>query len=295
MLAQTYAHSSQNLKEKRHDFSSYFTKVNEASSWLKANIPSSPKVIISLTGAIEIPSNMISEQISIKSSEIPHFPTAMAEGHSGELIFGKMKGKDIVVLQGRYHYYEGLSPQRVVFPYFVLKEIGARYLITCNAAGGINYNFCPGNIMLIEDHINHMGNNPLIGIAIQKKEKQFTNMTKAYDPFLQNLAKENAKKLEIELKKGVYLATSGPNYESKSEIKAFRTWGADAVGMSTAFEVIACNFLEIKVLAFSGITNLAADIHEGEMKHKEVLEAMKIMKPKLSSLIVKCTEEILNL
>ena len=146
--------------------------------------------------------------------------------------------------------------------------------------------------MLITDHINALGDNPLRGIAIQRKEKQFPSMTEAYSPQLQDLARRAAERNHIELKEGVYIATTGPNFETKSEIKAFRTMGADVVGMSTVFETIACNFLEMQVLAFSGITNPAADRHTGTMTPKEVIEAMSVLGPRLAALMFTVAEEL---
>ncbi len=267
------------------DFSSYFPRVEEAVSWLEQRISIKPRVVVVLSGGLGAFADGMTDVVEVSAADIPHFPTASAEGHSGKLLFGRKEGVPIVVLQGRYHYYEGHAPQMVVFPYFVLAGLGAQELITTNAVGGVNSDFAPGDIMLVTDHINMMGINPLIGIAIQRATDQFTSMTDAYSAELSEIAREAAKRLKIDLKEGVYLATSGPSYETKAEVAAFRQMGADAVGMSTVPAVIAANFLGLRVLTFSCIANPAADLHEGKMSHQEVLDAMNAMAPKMVALL----------
>ena len=276
------------------NFESYFEKVQIAAKFLDKKVKTNPKLLIVLTAGVEGPIDEMQDILEIDSQDIPYFVKAKAKGHAGKLIFGKLDGHDIVLMKGRYHYYEGNSAQAVVFPYFVLNALGVESIITLNAVGGINHGFNPGDIMLTTDHINHFGDNPLRGLAIQFPEKQFTDMTDAYSKEYQNLAKDVASSLEIDLKEGVYIGVAGPNYETKSEIKMFRYFGADTIGMSTIFEVLACNFLNMKVLAFNCITNKAADLHEGNMNHEEVLEALNAMGPKLSSLTTNCAKAILN-
>ena len=275
-------------------FEDYFMKVKQAASWFKSKVKINPKLMIVLTGGIDGPEDEIEDKVVVRAFDVPNFPTARAEGHEGKLIFGMLDDEPVVLLKGRYHSYEGHLPQEVVFPYFVMCELGVKSLITTNAVGGIRDDLNAGDIMLITDHINAMGDNPLKGVAIQRSENQFTDMTSAYCPESFEIVRCEASRLGIHLKEGVYLATSGPNYETKTEIKMFRSWGADAVGMSTVFEVIACNFLKIDVLAFSCIANPAADRHEGEMGHAEVLAAMKAAGPKLSSLVSACARKILS-
>ena len=273
----------------------YFDKVEESSQWLiEKTGGAAPKMIITLTAGIEKMLDEVSDKIVISSDEVPHFPTAHVEGHSGKIIFGKYKGSDVVLMQGRYHYYEGLPPQKVVFPYFVFNKMGAKYLVTTNAVGGIREDLNSGDIMMVTDHINYMANNPLINLAFQFPTNQFTDMTAPYSPELREVAQKNAGRLGIELKEGVYIANPGPSYETKAEIKAYRHWGADAVGMSTVFEVIAANYLKMKVLAFSGIANPAADRHTGNMNHHEVEENMQAMGEKLSTLTAACAEDMLT-
>ncbi|OGQ44588.1 MAG: hypothetical protein A3H42_04095, partial [Deltaproteobacteria bacterium RIFCSPLOWO2_02_FULL_46_8] len=227
---------------------------------------------------------------SLKSVNIPHFPKPKAEGHAGEVIFGNWNSLPVAVLKGRSHFYEGLTPQEVVYPYFVLNELGAKLLVTTNAVGGIRSDLEAGDIMVVEDQINMMGTSPLIGLSVQRSENQFLSMQKAFDPELIALTESVAKKQKIKLKRGVFLGTTGPNYETPAEIKAFRNLGADSIGMSTVFEVIAARFLKLRVLALNIITNPSADRHMGEMKHSEVLSAMQ----KAEAKVLKLLEGIFN-
>lgn len=263
----------------------YFKQVTEASQFLRKTIKIQPQLILVLSGGLDAFIKGLTDTQILPSTEIPHFPKARAEGHKGELIFGRFEKFPLVVLKGRFHFYEGLSPQAVVFPYFVLHELGARILVTTNAVGGVREDLNAGDILLVEDHINLMGTNPLIGLAVQRNEDQFPSMQEAYDLKLRKLAEAAAKQKQIPLKKGIYLANPGPSYETPAEIKMYRQWGADTVGMSTVFEVIAARFLKMRALTFNIITNPSADRHSGVMKHEEVLAAMKQAQNKVVALL----------
>lgn len=273
----------------------YFKKVSESAAYLREKIPVQPKCIVVLSGGLEAFVEKVQKPVKLLSTEIPHFPKARAEGHKGELIFGLYDKLPVAVLKGRYHYYEGLTPQEVVFPYFVLHAIGAKILVTTNAVGGVRADLNSGDLMLVEDHINMMGTNPLIGLAVQRKQDQFTSMQNAYDAELRNAAEKVAQKNGIELKKGVYLANPGPSYETPAEIKVYRSMGGDTVGMSTLFEVIAARFLQMRVLTLNIITNPSSDRHTGEMKHEEVLEAMKKAQKNVVTLLDGVAGEIANI
>ncbi|MFH1830327.1 MAG: purine-nucleoside phosphorylase [Pseudomonadota bacterium] len=273
-------------------FETYFERVEQSASWLKNKVEIKPHAIIILSAGLDGFVKDVDEAHIVPAEEIPNFPRALAQGHSGCLIFGNMKGVPIVVLSGRFHFYEGHHPADIVLPYFVLEQMGARSLITTNAAGGVNKSFRPGDIMLVTDHINMMGINPLIGIAVQRDEDQFTSLIHAYDENLQKIAQQVARKIGLKLKQGIYLATSGPSYETKAEVTAFRKLGADAVGMSTVPEVIAANFLGLRVLSLSCIANFASDLHEGRMTHAAVLKAMKELAPKAVKLLEGIVEEL---
>lgn len=266
-------------------FENYFQEVSEAACFLKGKIQGKPGVALVLSGGLGKFADALEKKIVIPSSAIPHFPKAKAEGHKGELVFGRKSGLDLVCLRGRYHYYEGLSPQEVVFPYFVLKELGVDILITTNAVGGIRLDLNVGDVVAVEDHINHMGSNPLIGIAVQRSDNQFPSMQQAYDPQLLRLAGEVAKSQGLELKRVVYLGSPGPSYETPAEIRMFRQFGGDTVGMSTIFGVIAANYLNMRVLTFNIIANVSADRHAGRMTHSEVLAAMQGAESKVVKLL----------
>jgi purine-nucleoside phosphorylase len=271
----------------------YFAKVDESATYLAERLGKEPKLLIVLTAGINGPLDLLEDKVEISSTEIPYFPVARVPGHEGKLIFGKLDGVEIVLMKGRYHFYEGLTAQEVVFPYFVLNKLGVKSVITMNAVGGIRKDLDVGDIMLVKDHINLLGDNPLKGIAVRRSYDQFTDMTEAYDRGYQAFARELASDSQMVLKEGVYLAVSGPNYETKAEIGMMRAMGADFVGMSTVFEVIACKFLGMKVLAFSLITNPAADRHQGGMSHEEVREALENMSPRVSGFVTGCAKRII--
>lgn len=274
------------------EFESYFQNVSESSAWLKKHVSITPRIAVILSAGLGKFADLLENPVHIKSSDIPHFPEARAEGHKGTITFGTVNGVPVVALAGRFHYYEGHLPQNVVFPLFVLAKMGAKVLVATNASGGINRKFKAGDLMMVTDHINMMGINPLVGIALRRSKDQFTDMTSAYDLGLQKIAERTAKKIGINLKKGVYVGTSGPNYETRAETRAFRIFGADAVGMSTVPEVIAANFLGMRVLTLSCIANPAADLHKGNMSHKEVLDAMQKLAPRVVKLLKAIIEEI---
>ncbi len=222
--------------------------------------------------------------ICIPYADIPGFPRSTAPGHEGKIYFGTIKGRKVYCLAGRFHCYEGYSANEVVFSVRALSSCGVKKLIVTNAAGGINTSFKPGELMLITDHINFLPN-PLIGKNDDSLGPRFPDMTYAYSPALCKIAREEARKNSIELREGVYIAVSGPSYETPAEISAFRTLGADAVGMSTVPEVIAANHLGMNVLGISLITNMAAGVLEKRLTGEEVIEAGKNAAPYFERLV----------
>ena len=215
----------------------------------------------SLTGATAIP-----------YEEIPYFPRSTAIGHRGELVIGSAEGVPIAVMNGRVHYYEGYSLQQVVFPVRVLGRLGVKILVQTNAAGAVNVNFRPGELMMISDHINYMGDNPCIGPNEDSLGLRFFDMTEPYDPKLREIAEKACWKAGVQARHGVYIAFTGPSYESSAEIRAARALGADAVGMSTVPETIAARHMGLRVLGISCITNMAAGVLKKPLDHREVLE-----------------------
>lgn len=274
------------------DLRTYFPDVDEAADWIRRKAPVAPHVAVVLSGGLGAFAEGLEGKHEIVAADVPHFPRSRAEGHAGKLVFGTCAGVPCVALAGRVHCYEGHAPQAVVFPTFVLAKLGVKALVTTNAVGGVNAGFKPGDIMMVEDHINMMGVNPLIGLAIQRATDQFTSLTDAYDAKLRKIAERVAAAQKLALRRGVYLATSGPSYETKAEVRAFRQMGADAVGMSTVPEIIAANFMGMRCLTFSCIANPAADLHIGTMTHAEVLAAMNAMAPKMVALLRGVVEAI---
>lgn len=263
----------------------YFQHVTEAAQFLRGKIKNAPKVVVVLSGGMEGFVAAMTDTVTVSAADIPHFPTTRVEGHAGKLTFGNYAGVPLVALQGRYHYYEGHSPQDVVFPYFVLNALGATTAITTNAVGGIRETLNVGDIVVVTDHINMMGSNPMIGLAMSRTSKQFTSMQDAYSKELREVAHQVAQAEGIQLKEGVYLGNPGPSYETPAEIRMYRQMGADTVGMSTIFETIACNFLGMKVLSLNCISNVSADRFQGQMSHDHVIKAMKDMQPKVVKLL----------
>ena len=202
-------------------------------------------------------------------SQIPGFPTSTVPGHEGQFVYGKLKGRKIICMQGRLHYYEGYSMDQLSSPIQLMRFLGISTLFITNAAGGINTLYRPGDFMLIADHINFIGTNPLIGKG-DENGLLFTDMSAVYDPSLRSKIRAWAKDSDITLHEGIYLATTGPCYETPAEIRAFATIGADAVGMSTVPEAIIARQLGLRIIGFSCITNLAAGLSDGPLSHDEV-------------------------
>lgn len=232
------------------------------------------------------------DTISISYGDIPGFQKSNVQGHAGKLVFAEFKGKKIVFMQGRYHFYEGHSMQTVTYPVKVMKKLGVKTLVVTNAAGAVNENFNPADLMIITDHINFLGTNPLIGANDDTLGTRFPDMSEVYKKDLVAKAEQCAKELGINIRKGVYVATTGPSYETPTEVKMLRLLGADAVGMSTVPEAIVANYCGIKVLGISCLTNYASGITDTPLTHKEVIEAADVAKENFQSLLAKILETI---
>jgi len=224
--------------------------------------------------------------------EIEGFPRPTVEGHKGKMVFAEIGDKKVLMFQGRFHFYEGYSMKEVIVIPRIAKLLGAKLYLVTNAAGGINPNFKPGDLMAISDHLNLMGTNPLIGKNDEIFGPRFPDMTDAYNPRLREKLIETGKDLGIDLKTGVYAALTGPSYETPAEIKMLKTLGADAVGMSTVPEVIAARHSNIKVVGISCITNLAAGVSENPLSHEEVLETTEKVKYHFGKLIIRFIETV---
>ncbi|MBO0482182.1 purine-nucleoside phosphorylase [Candidatus Enterococcus courvalinii] len=226
----------------------------------------------------------IEDAITIPYDKIPFFPVSTVVGHAGQLVYGTLSGKKVLAMQGRFHFYEGHSMQTVTYPVRVLGALGAHSVIVTNACGGVNESFVPGDLMLISDHINFTGTNPLIGPNEDEIGPRFPDMSQAYTPAYRESAKEVANKLGLDLKEGVYMGYSGPTYETPAEIKMSRVMGADAVGMSTVPEVIVAAHGGLNVLGISCITNLAAGM-QANLNHDEVVETTERVKQSFKALV----------
>ncbi|WP_019553843.1 purine-nucleoside phosphorylase [Propionispira raffinosivorans] len=255
--------------------------------YLKSKVKITPEIGIILGSGLGMLAQEITEQTVVPYSEIPHFPQSTVVGHKGQFIFGYLAGKAVVCMDGRFHYYEGYDLQQVTLPVRVMKKIGISKLIVTNAAGGINADFMPGDLMLIRDHINLLGVNPLRGKNEETFGERFPDMSEAYANELRTLALAAADELKINLRQGIYVAMSGPSYETPAEIKYAKMIGADAVGMSTVPEVIVAVHCGLKVLGISCVTNMAAGISKQKLNHKEVMETAEIAKEKFMGLVKK--------
>ena len=228
---------------------------------------------------------MIDVDHAIPYSEIPGFPVSTAPGHASRLVFGRINGYELIILQGRFHFYEGYSMEQITFYIRVLNTLGLKTLILTNASGGVNRSFNPGDLMLLSDHINLTGQNPLIGPNDDSIGARFPDMTKAYAPKLRQLAKDAAAPLGIRLQEGVYAWMTGPSYETPAEIRMLDIIGADSIGMSTVPEAIAAVHCGIEVLAISCITNMAAGVLDQPITAEEVMETGAEKAPEFSALI----------
>ena len=232
------------------------------------------------------------DSIAIPYSEIPGFHKSEVQGHKGRLVFTEIKGKKVVIMQGRYHFYEGYSMQTATYPIKVMKKLGVKTLILTNAAGSIRPDFTPGDLMLITDHINNMGANPLIGANDETLGTRFPDMSEVYNKNLIEKAEKAAKELKINYQKGIYIATTGPSYETPAEIQAYKIWGASAVGMSTVPEAIVANYCGIKVMGISCLTNYAAGVSNSPLNHQEVIDTAARVKNNFKELLLKLIEVI---
>ncbi len=247
-------------------------KITAAADYLMDRVPNRPTVALVLGSGLGDYANTLENAVRIPYAEIPNFPQPTVEGHTGAFVFGRKQGKDVVVLQGRVHYYEGLSMAEITLPVRVLAAMGVKTLALTNAAGGINLGYKPGTLMLIADHINFSGANPLIGKNLEKFGPRFPDVSDLYTASLREKIRAKADEHQIPLEEGVYLMCSGPNYETPAEIRAFRILGADAVGMSTVPEALVAGHSGMQVVGVSCITNMAAGVLPVKLKHSEVME-----------------------
>ncbi|HLR63358.1 MAG TPA: purine-nucleoside phosphorylase [Lentibacillus sp.] len=251
------------------------TTIMEAASYINEKISNAPAIGLILGSGLGVLADEIDNPVTVSYKDIPHFPESTVMGHKGQLVTGELEGKQVVAMQGRFHYYEGYSMQQVTFPVRVMKELGIDSIIVTNAAGGINKVFNPGDLMLITDHVNNMGDNPLLGPNDETLGERFPDMSQVYDEVYFRHAKDCASALGLTVQEGVYVGNTGPTYETPAEINMLRTLGGDAVGMSTVPEVIVSGHAGLRVLGISCISNMAAGILDQPLTHNEVIETTK--------------------
>lgn len=266
--------------------------LDEATSYIKSKVSLQPTVGIILGTGLGSLVDGIEMTGTVDYDKIPHFPVSTVESHAGRLLFGKLRGKSVVCMQGRFHFYEGYTMKQIAFPVRVMKKLGMETLIVSNAAGGMNPNFKPGDIMLIKDHINFFPGNPLLGPNDNSWGDRFPDLYEVYTFKLQQLAKDVALKQGLRLQEGVYLGLTGPTLETAAEYRMFRGFGADAVGMSTVPEVLTAQHQRNRVLGFSIITDmgLADNMHPCSLQ--DVISTASRAEPKLRDLIAGCVEQL---
>lgn len=253
-------------------------KIQGTTDYILKKNTHSPEIGLILGSGLGSLVNLIENAEFFPYEELPNFPISTVEGHAGRLVIGTLKGKTVVAMEGRFHFYEGYNMEEVTFPIRVMKLLGVKTIIVTNAAGAVNTGFNSGDLMIIKDHINLSGTNPLIGKNLDSFGTRFPDMSNAYDKDLRKIVQNIATSLKLDIKQGIYAMMTGPTYETPAEIRMVRSIGADAVGMSTVPEVIVANHCNIKVIGISCLTNMAAGILDEPLNHAEVIETSNRVK-----------------
>ena len=260
-------------------------RISDAAQYIKARITEAPSIGLILGSGLGDFADGLENRVVIPFAEIPDFPQPTVEGHAGAFVIGSCQGKTVVALQGRIHYYEGHPQQVITIPVRVMALLGVKQIVLTNACGGVNLNFAPGDLMLISDHINYSGSNPLIGQNLDQFGPRFPDLSNVYTKELRTKIMKVAKKNGIALRQGAYVMYSGPNYETPAEIRMFRMMGADAVGMSTVPEAIVATHCGMDVVGISCITNMAAGVLPQKLNHQEVVETAALVHDKFQKLL----------
>ena len=263
----------------------YNKKVAEALSYISERVSTTPKAVLVLGSGLGGLADSIKDPIVIPYTEIPHWPLSTAPGHAGRLVFGFLDNVYVAVMQGRMHFYEGYSMKDITFPVRVFGEWGISCYIASNASGGINLAYLPGDMVVLYDHINYMGTNPLIWTVFSEKEERFPDMSYTYDRELLDMAEASARENNLTVRRGVYIAFTGPSYETPAEIRMARTLGADVVGMSTVPETIVAHSMGMRVFAVSCVANYAAGVTSQKLSEEEVIREMEKATGKLTILL----------
>jgi len=267
-------------------------RIEKSTEFIRENSGFEPEIGIVLGTGLGSLADYIDKVSSIDYGDIPEFPVSTVFGHEGRLILGRLEGKKVIAMQGRFHYYEGYTMQEVTIPVRVMKKLGIRLLVASNACGGLNPNFKAGDIMIITDHINFMGTNPLIGPNLEEFGPRFPDMSQVYDKGLVELLEKIAASQGIRVHKGVYGAVSGPNYSTKAELSMMIKLGADTVGMSTVPEAIVARHCGLKVAGVSCITDMAIPDTMTAPSHEEIVKVAESVKPRFVSLVKQFIKEV---
>jgi len=259
-------------------------QIKETVEFIRKLVPQKPLVGVILGSGLGNFSNEIEVDVEIAYQDIPHFPLSTVKGHQGKLIFGRMSGKPIVAMAGRFHFYEGYDVSAIIFPIRVMKFLGIELLMISNAAGGVNPSFEVGDLMIIRDHISFATPNPLVGKNEDELGPRFPDMSEPYRKSFIKLARQVAREENIEVHEGVYFAVTGPTFETRAEYQMIQHMGGDAVGMSTVQECIIANHMGLPVFAMSVITDMGIREEDNVITHEEVLEAAKAAEPKLTAI-----------
>ncbi len=267
-------------------------RMEEAAEAVRQRVAFEPKLAVVLGSGLGALADHIEAVGTVPYAEIPHFPTSTVPGHAGRLVLGWLEGKPVAAMQGRVHLYEGYTAQEVAFPVRVLFALGCRTLLVSNAAGGLNREWRAGDLMVITDHVNFQGTNPLVGPNDDSLGPRFPDMSRPYDPALVELAERCAVEERVVLRRGVYVAVVGPSYETRAELRMLRGFGADAVGMSTVPEVIAARHLGMRVVGLAAITDMATGETAQPVTHEEVLRVARELEPRFVRLVRRIVREM---
>jgi purine-nucleoside phosphorylase len=262
-----------------------YQSIQDAASFLRRAIGSQPEAAIILGTGLGGIVDHVSVTDRIPYSQLPHFPESTVQGHKGDLVFGTMAGRSVVVMQGRFHYYEGYTLQEATLPVRIMRELGARFLFVNSAAGGLNPHFEPGDVMIVTDHINLLGDNPLRGVTDERLGDRFPDMSRPYDEELLQKAQQAAQELKEAVKLGIYAAVAGPSLETRAETRMLRMLGADAVGMSTVPEVIVGCQVGFRTLALAAITNVNLPDAMEPVSIEKVISTATVTLPRMASIL----------
>jgi purine-nucleoside phosphorylase len=265
-------------------------RLDEAAALVRERSPLRPAIGVVLGSGLGAFADALEDAVSVPFAAIPHFPASTVVGHTGSLVVGRSRGVAVAVMKGRVHFYEGYALDEVVFPVRVLGQLGVKTVVLTNAAGAINPAFAPGDLMVIEDHINLLGN-PLVGPNEDALGPRFPDMSEVYDRGLRDVTEAACRTASVRCHRGVYVSLTGPSYETPAEIRMFRTMGADAVGMSTVPEAIAARHMGMRVLGLSCLTNMAAGVTDRKLDHREVLETGERVKSALLEVLARVVTE----